>query len=138
MVGWAKIGGQRLQAVRLASRNTTIANRKRKSGKPSMADKADKFRLYEQSVQMPDHEVKFLEQAYRDARGRAPVSLEEDFCGTFVVSCQWVKSDQRRTAVAVDTCQETLQWGRDNNLTKLVDQFFFEHHVHMKEMVRMW
>ncbi|MEM8670566.1 MAG: class I SAM-dependent methyltransferase [Planctomycetota bacterium] len=81
-----------------------------------MADKADRFRLYEQSVQMPDHEVSFLEQAYHEARRRAPVSLAEDFCGTFAVSCEWVKSGPSRTAVAVDNCGDTLQWGRDNNL----------------------
>lgn len=68
---------------------------------------------------MPDHEVRFFEQAYREARGQSPTSLREDFCGTFAVSCQWVKSDQRRTAIAVDICEETLQWGRDNNLSTL-------------------
>ncbi len=115
-------GWTQFHADWLAHRNTIITKRKRKAGSTTMADKADKFRLYEQSVQAPDHEVKFLDQAYREARGRAPVSLGEDFCGTFAVSCHWVMSDQQRTAVAVETCGATLQWGRDNNLAKLDDE----------------
>ena len=31
-----------------------------------MADKADKFKCYQKSVQTPEHEVEFFEQAYRD------------------------------------------------------------------------
>ncbi len=48
-----------------------------------------------------------------------PYTLGEDFCGTFAVSCQWVKSDKERTAIGIDLCPTTLQWGRDNNLSKL-------------------
>ena len=84
-----------------------------------MADRADIFELYEQSVQMPDHEVDFFIQAYSDARQRKPYALGEDFCGTFAVSCQWVKSDKKRTAIGIDACPSALQWGRDHNLSKL-------------------
>ncbi|MFK8114012.1 MAG: hypothetical protein AB8B91_17550 [Rubripirellula sp.] len=88
----------------------------------NMADRADKFQLYETSVQMPDHEVDFFDQAFQESRGRTPLSLAEDFCGTFAVSCAWVFSHPKRTAVGIDTCATTLQWGRDNNLTKLNDE----------------
>lgn len=84
-----------------------------------MADKADKFRCYQLSVQSPDHEIDFFKQAYKDANGKKAYTLREDFCGTFAVCCEWVKSDKKRTAVGVDLCPETLQWGRDNNLSKL-------------------
>jgi hypothetical protein len=87
--------------------------------RPSMAERADKFDLYQKSVQTPDHEVEFFEQAFRDAYRRKPVTLREDFCGTFAVCCEWVKSNPKRTALAVDLCDETLQWGRDHNLAKL-------------------
>ncbi|MGB7345019.1 MAG: hypothetical protein WBD20_12465 [Pirellulaceae bacterium] len=92
---------------------------KKKSAKSTMADKADKFKLYEKSVQTPDHEVEFFAQAYRDFNQNTPISLREDFCGTYAVCCEWVKSDKRRTALGVDLCGETLQWGHDNNLAKL-------------------
>jgi hypothetical protein len=90
-----------------------------KSGKPTMASVADRFDCYQKSVQTPDHEVVFFEQAYRDAYKSNPVALREDFCGTFAICCDWVASKSKRTAIGVDLCSETLQWGRDNNLAKL-------------------
>ncbi len=92
---------------------------KAKKHKPTMADKADKFDLYQKSVQTPDHEVEFFEQAFRDAYRRKPLTLREDFCGTFAVCCDWVASDPKRTAIGIDLCGETLQWGREHNLSKL-------------------
>ncbi|NNE00203.1 MAG: class I SAM-dependent methyltransferase [Pirellulaceae bacterium] len=96
-----------------------MAKSKNKSGKPTRADRADKFALYQKSVQTPCHEIEFFEQAYRDARRRTPLTLREDFCGTFAVCCSWVKSHKKRTALGIDFCGETLQWGRENNLAKL-------------------
>ena len=93
-----------------------------KKNKKTMAEKADKFHCYQQSVQTPDHEVSFFEQAYRDVFKKKPMTLREDFCGTFAVCCDWVASDPKRTAVGVDLCGETLQWGRDNNLAKLNEE----------------
>lgn len=92
---------------------------KRKKKKPTLAEQADRFDCYQQSVQVPEHEVEFFEQAFRDEFDRKPLSLREDFCGTFAVSCEWVASNTRRTAVAVDLCEETLGWGREHNLSRL-------------------
>lgn len=86
-----------------------------------MADKADKFVCYQKSVQTPEHEIEFFDQAYRDAYRRKPYTLREDFCGTFAVCCQWVASNKKRSALGVDLCPETLQWGKDHNLAKLDD-----------------
>ena len=91
--------------------------------KLTLAEKADKFQCYQKSVQTPEHEVEFFEQAYREANGqKIPVSLREDFCGTFAVCCEWVQSKRERTALGVDLCDETLQWGRDHNLVKLSEE----------------
>ena len=38
--------------------------------KRTLADKADKFVCYQKSVQTPEHEVEFFQQAYREANGR--------------------------------------------------------------------
>lgn len=84
-----------------------------------MAETADRFDCYQQSVQSPDHEIDVFEQVYRDQFERKPLSLREDFCGTFAVCCEWVKSDDKRTAWGTDLCSETLQWGKDNNLANL-------------------
>lgn len=100
----------------------TKNKRKRKNknnGKPTLAQGADKFRCYQLSVQNPDNEVEFFEKAFKQAFKRKPVSLREDFCGTFAICCNWVASKKSRTAIGVDLCPETLQWGRDHNLAKL-------------------
>ena len=89
--------------------------------KTSLADAADKFKCYQQSVQSPEHEVEFFEQAYKECYRRKPYSLREDFCGTFSICCHWVASHPKRTAVGVDLCRETLQWGREHNLANLTE-----------------
>lgn len=93
----------------------------RSKKKKTLAQKADKFLCYQKSVQSADHEVDFFEQAYKDVYRKRPFSLREDFCGTFAVCCEWVKSHNKRTAIGVDLCAETIQWGRDHNLAKLTD-----------------
>ena len=90
-----------------------------KTKRRTMADKADKFDCYQQSVQSPDHEVEVFELLYRDQFERNPKILREDFCGTFAVCCEWVKAHKDRTAWGIDLCPETLQWGKDNNQAKL-------------------
>ncbi len=94
---------------------------KSKKGKRTLAQTADKFDCYQRSVQTPEHEVEFFEKAYRHAFKKKPYSLREDFCGTFAICCDWVKSNSRRTSVGVDLDDETLDWGREHNLSKLTD-----------------
>ena len=84
-----------------------------------MADSADRHVLYEQSVQSVDSEVDFLRDTYRSVRKRPAVSLREDFCGTAAAACEWVKADERHTAVGVDFDPEVLDWGREHNVTRL-------------------
>lgn len=101
--------------------STATKNGKKKKKRQSMADVADKFDCYQKSVQCPENEVEFFEQAYREAYDGVPVVLREDFCGTFAICCEWVKSDEKRTATGVDLCPETLKWGCENNLAGLTD-----------------
>jgi hypothetical protein len=94
-------------------------NKREKHRKLSLAEKADKFLCYQKSVQCPEHDASFFRQAYREINKKEPLSLREDFCGTFAVCCEWVAEDSKRTAVGVDLCAETLQWGREHNLSRL-------------------
>ena len=89
------------------------------SAQPCQADLADKFVCYQHSVQEPDHEVRVFDQVYREAYRTKPMTLREDFCGTFAVSCEWAKSDKNRQAIGLDICPETLAWGTQNNLGTL-------------------
>ena len=87
--------------------------------KPSLAAQADKYTCYQQSVQEPSHEVEFFDLAFNDAFGRKAVRLREDFCGTFAVCCEWVKSSENRSALGIDLDPEPLAWGKAHNLTPL-------------------
>ena len=93
--------------------------KKTKKDRPSLAETADRFDCYQQSVQEPENEVAIFNQVFREAYDRKPLTLREDFCGTFAVCCQWAKSDSRRSAFGIDLCPETLQWGIDHNLSRL-------------------
>jgi len=93
-----------------------------KSSKPTLAERADKYVCYQKSVQEPEHEITFFDQAYRDAFGsKKALHLREDFCGTFAVCCEWAKSSPKRTALGVDLDPEPLSWGKANNLSKLAE-----------------
>ena len=94
----------------------------KKQNKQTLADKADKYDCYQQSVQEPEHEIDIFDQAFREAYNRKALKLREDFCGTFAVCCYWVESDSKRSAWGIDLCEETLQWGKNNNLNKLKEK----------------
>lgn len=89
--------------------------RKRARGS-SLAEQADRHVLYQKSVQDPETEIELLEEKFRELRGVKPLSLREDFCGTAYLSVHWCKSHKQRTAVAVDLCPDTLNWGRLRNV----------------------
>jgi len=104
------------------NKNKNKVEAKDKKKKQKLSETADKFVCYQKSVQAPDHEVEFFIRAYRDCYRKTPYSLREDFCGTFAVCCEWVGSNKRRTAVGVDYCAQTLQWGTENNLAELDEE----------------
>jgi len=79
----------------------------------------DKYRHYENSVQTPEEHVHIFERMFHEIRGREGLSLREDFCGTYLISCEWVKSHPRRTAVGIDLDSEPLAYGKVNGFRKL-------------------
>jgi len=80
---------------------------------------ADRHLLYQWSVQVPDFEIDFMDRTFRKRRGRRPLSLREDFCGTALLSSEWVNSRSDRSAIGVDLDHETLAWGSEHNLSRL-------------------
>ena len=91
----------------------------KKPRRPTSAERADRYVLYQQSVQDADWEIDFMSGLYQGMRGRKPQRLREDFCGTGLFSCAWVKSAPDREAVGVDLDPEVLAWSRAHNLSKL-------------------
>lgn len=101
-----------------------MGRQKRKSRKkvrtgPGKAETADRHELYEQSVQNVEDEVEFLQQTFREIRGRDPELLREDFCGTANASCQWIRVNARHRAVGVDIDEAVIDWGRQRHVAGL-------------------
>ncbi|RMD78748.1 MAG: methyltransferase domain-containing protein [Gammaproteobacteria bacterium] len=85
----------------------------------SLAQRADRYALYQKAVQSPDFEVDFFLQRYRELRGGRPLLLREDFCGTALLCAAWCRSSPRRRAYGVDLSAEALAWGRRHHLRGL-------------------
>ncbi len=83
------------------------------------AKTADKYVLYQRAVQSADQDVQFLVDTYKAIRGRSPNHFREDFCGTCLLSAEWVKLGDDYTTESYDIDPEPLAWGRDNNLKPL-------------------
>ena len=94
-----------------------MAKRKRRGTK--LAASADKYDLYQQSVQDPEFEVSFMRRLFRRYYSHPPTSLREDFCGSAAISCHWAESNPQHIAYAVDLDPEPLRWCMENSLPAL-------------------
>jgi SAM-dependent methyltransferase len=84
-----------------------------------MAERADRYELYEAAVQDPQGEVNFIQDTYRALRDRPAKILREDFSGTGSMACRWVVQGPAYRATAVDIDRAVLDWGRANRLSRL-------------------
>jgi len=84
--------------------------------RPTLAERSDPFSLYERSVQRPEDDVAFFVDTFTHLRGREPVLLREDFCGTAKLSRTWCLSRPGRRAIGIDLDQRTLDWARQHNV----------------------
>jgi len=86
----------------------------------SSCDLPSKFVLYQRSVQSPKGDISYMQKFFWTyVGGRLPLHLREDFCGTALISAEWLRSDSRRTAVGVDLDIEALTWGLENNVQQV-------------------
>ncbi|MGH8597687.1 MAG: class I SAM-dependent methyltransferase, partial [Gammaproteobacteria bacterium] len=89
---------------------------------PTLAEQADPYILYQQSVQCAEAEIDFVDSAFLALRARYAQRLREDFCGTAQVACEWVRRRQRNTALAIDIDPKVLDWGRRHNVNRLLHE----------------
>jgi len=80
---------------------------------------ADKFALYLESVQNPPFEIEVINRFYRDRHKKSARLFKEDFCGTFMLCCEWVKRSAQNQAYGIDLDRPTLDYGRKHHLSKL-------------------
>lgn len=92
---------------------------RRRVNKKSQRHLFDKYDLYRRAVQSPDADAEFLEKTYKELRGKKAKILREDFCGTFLLSTEWVKLNSSNHAFAVDIDPEPMEYGKSHDLAKL-------------------
>lgn len=93
--------------------------RARTAKRPRTARTADKHELYQESVQAPEVDAAFLARFYQRATGKPLRVLREDFCGTALLSCAFVKQHRENRAIGVDLHAPTLRWARQHNVADL-------------------
>ena len=91
---------------------------RRRTGK-SLAEQADRYVLYQESVQCVESEIDMVDDNFKKLKGRLAVSLREDFCGTANTSCEWVRRRPANTAIGIDLDQKVLDWGQNQNINNL-------------------
>ncbi len=85
----------------------------------SQAQLADPHSLYQRAVQAPQSELRFVGETFEALRGRTPLSLREDFCGTALAACHWVAQSPAHHALAVDLDPAVLDWAAAHNRAAL-------------------
>jgi SAM-dependent methyltransferase len=83
------------------------------------ARRVDKHVLYQESVQAPEVDSAFLARLFEKHAGRPLRLLREDFCGTALLSCAFVRRHRENVAIGVDLHGPTLAWAKRHNLAKL-------------------
>ncbi len=92
---------------------------KRKKKSLYTAGTADKYELYQLSVQSVEPDVKFLRRVYKKEYGLPPRHMREDFCGTGLMTAYWIKRGRKYTAEGFDIDPEPLAWGKANHFAEL-------------------
>ena len=95
----------------------------------------DRYEYYRNSVQYAESDVEFYLQTYKDIRGKTPKVFREDFCGTFALSCEWVKLHKNFKAVGVDLDPDPLAYGKQNYLPLLNSDQQSRIDLHQKDVL---
>jgi len=95
--------------------------RTRTRARQSEAQRADRYRLYESSVQDVDYDCDLVDRMFQRRYGRAPRVLREDFCGSSAMACAWTERHPENLAFGVDLDPEPLEWARQHHVAHLLD-----------------
>jgi len=106
---------------------------KRKRRAALTAAGADKYDLYQRAVQSADTDVRFHRRVFKALRGREPLHFREDFCGTGLLSSEWIQLSKRHTAEGFDIDPEPVAWGLAHNFDPL-GEAASRYTVHLKDV----
>jgi len=82
----------------------------------------DKYKLYEESVQCHDADVDFINEQFEKVYGQKPLVLREDFGGTGLLACEWVKQSSDHRGYAIDLDPEPMNFGKGTHYSILSDE----------------
>jgi SAM-dependent methyltransferase len=85
----------------------------------TLAQKADRYDLYQRSVNEPDADIRLVNRVFQRRFGRPPRLLREDFCGTANLACRFAELHAENRAWGIDLDPEPLAWGREHNVARL-------------------
>jgi hypothetical protein len=94
----------------------------RKKTKTKVLGPFDKYDFYMRSVQSPEADVDFFAETYREIRRKKAHVLREDFCGTYAITCEWIKKDPKNFGIGVDLDPEPIQYGNEHHLPQLSEK----------------
>lgn len=88
----------------------------------SKLSREEKYKLYEASVQNPAADIHFINKEYKKMMKRAPLTLREDFCGTGIMACEWVKQSFQHKAFGIDLDMEPITFGVDHHYLPMTEE----------------
>jgi SAM-dependent methyltransferase len=94
---------------------------KQRSKAQKRAQTEDRHVLYELAVQGVEAEIDFVDDTFKELRGRRIATLREDFAGTCNTSCEFVGRRKSNFAVGVDYDQPTLDWGKQHHILQTLN-----------------
>lgn len=103
----------------MATRRPPTIRTPRRARRPTLAERADRYELYQNSVQDAPVDAAFLDDEFERRRGRRATSFREDFCGTAALACEFAARRPESQVIAVDIDGAPLEWGRRENLARL-------------------
>jgi uncharacterized protein affecting Mg2+/Co2+ transport/SAM-dependent methyltransferase len=72
-----------------------------------------------ESVQSPESDARFFTRYFKKLARRPLRILREDFCGTALLCCEFVRLHKENIAIGVDLDTPTLRWAHMHNLSRL-------------------
>lgn len=87
-------------------------------------------------MQSPDRHVEWFVSVYKELNDTYPRHLREDFCGTFQLSCAWVKRNKKNTALGLDLDPIPLRYGKQVHRAKLTAEQRERMQVERKDVLK--
>ncbi len=96
--------------------------KKKKKKKARKTLVRDRHLLYSAAVQSVEPDIDFFKRVYKKKNGVTFRRLREDFCGTALLACEWVRRNRLNEAWGVDLDAKTLDWGRTHYVPQLKEK----------------